>query len=92
MQRNTPPLLKGCWRVWGWRRPPQRVRKEFVLRFARAYVQFCEPVERNNRFWVSWVTTLLVLVVCYDVFTRYLLKNSVVAVQELEWHLFAVIF
>jgi TRAP-type mannitol/chloroaromatic compound transport system permease small subunit len=34
----------------------------------------------------------MVLVVCYDVFTRYLLKNSMVAVQELEWHLFAVIF
>ena len=40
----------------------------------------------------SWLTSLLVLVVCYDVFTRYLLKNSIVAVQELEWHLFAVIF
>jgi TRAP-type mannitol/chloroaromatic compound transport system permease small subunit len=34
----------------------------------------------------------LVIVVCYDVFTRYLLKNSLVAVQELQWHLFALIF
>lgn len=41
---------------------------------------------------VSWLTTLMVLVVCYDVFTRYLLRKSSVAVQELEWHLFAVIF
>ena len=31
---------------------------------------------------VSWLTSLLVLVVCYDVFTRYFLKSSVVAVQE----------
>jgi len=41
---------------------------------------------------ISWLCTLLVLVVCYDVFTRYVLNISSVAVQELEWHLFAVIF
>lgn len=41
---------------------------------------------------VSWLTSLMVLVVCYDVFTRYLLKASMVAVQELEWHLFAIVF
>ncbi len=41
---------------------------------------------------VSWLTTALVLVVCYDVFTRYLLKKSSVAIQELEWHIFATIF
>lgn len=43
-------------------------------------------------FLVSWLTTLMVLVVCYDVFTRYFLRSSSVAVQELEWHIFAVIF
>ncbi len=41
---------------------------------------------------VSWMTLLLVLVVVYDVFTRYVLSASSVAVQELEWHLFALIF
>ena len=40
----------------------------------------------------AWLTTVLVLVVCYDVFTRYILNKSSIAVQELEWHLFAVIF
>ncbi|RMG68126.1 MAG: TRAP transporter small permease subunit [Calditrichaeota bacterium] len=40
----------------------------------------------------SWLTSVLVLVVCYDVVTRYLLKHSSVAIQELEWHLFAIIF
>ncbi|MCP4404245.1 MAG: TRAP transporter small permease subunit [bacterium] len=34
----------------------------------------------------------MVLVVCYDVFTRYVLKSSSVAVQEMEWHLFGMIF
>ena len=41
---------------------------------------------------VSWLTTVMVLVVCYDVLTRYVLKESSVAVQELEWHLFSIIF
>lgn len=41
---------------------------------------------------VAWLTTFLVLVVCFDVVTRYLLNESMVAVQELEWHVFALIF
>lgn len=40
----------------------------------------------------SWLSTILVVVVCYDVFTRYFLRSSSVAVQELEWHIFAVLF
>ncbi len=40
----------------------------------------------------SWLSLILVLVVCYDVFTRYFLKVSSVGVQELEWHLFSVLF
>lgn len=41
---------------------------------------------------ISWLTTVLVIVVCYDVFTRYMLNKSVVAVMELEWHIFSLIF
>lgn len=62
------------------------------MRFARAYVRLVDGLNERVGSGVSWLTTLLVLVVCYDVFTRYLLKSSIVAVQELEWHLFAVIF
>lgn len=40
----------------------------------------------------GWLTGLLVLVVCYDVFTRYFLNQSSIAAQELEWHLFSAIF
>ncbi len=48
----------------------------------------------NNRIghFISWLSTILVAVVCYDVITRYLLNSSSVAVQELEWHIFAVLF
>ncbi|KUG26538.1 trap dicarboxylate transporter, dctq subunit, unknown substrate 6 [hydrocarbon metagenome] len=41
---------------------------------------------------VSWLTLILVLLVCYDVISRYLFKSSIVAIQELQWHLFAIIF
>ncbi len=41
---------------------------------------------------VSWLATLLVAVVVYDVFTRYFLQSSMVWVQELKWHLFALMF
>lgn len=42
--------------------------------------------------WISWLSTILVLVVCFDVFTRYFLRKSQVWVPELEWHIFSVLF
>ncbi|MFQ5640792.1 MAG: TRAP transporter small permease subunit [bacterium] len=53
---------------------------------------FIDSLNEKVGLFVSWLTTVLVLVVCYDVFTRYVLRKSSIAVQELEWHLFAVIF
>jgi len=60
--------------------------------FLQKFVQFADGVNERVGLGVSWLTTVLVAVVCYDVFTRYVLQNSMVAVQELEWHLFAFIF
>lgn len=40
----------------------------------------------------AWCTSLLVVLVCYDVFMRYFFANSKTWILELEWHLFAVIF
>lgn len=41
---------------------------------------------------VSWLALALVILICYDVITRYLFNHSSVALQELEWHLFAALF
>jgi len=41
---------------------------------------------------VSWLTLALVLLVSYDVTMRYLFQDGSVALQELEWHIFALIF
>ncbi|RME33591.1 MAG: TRAP transporter small permease subunit [Gammaproteobacteria bacterium] len=41
---------------------------------------------------VSWLVLLLVLLIGYDVVMRYLFQQGSVALQELEWHLFSLIF
>jgi len=42
--------------------------------------------------WSAWIGLLLVLVTTTDVTMRYLFRTSFVFVQELEWHLFAIMF
>lgn len=42
--------------------------------------------------WAAWLSLLLVVVTTTDVVMRYLFRTSFVFVQELEWHLFAVMF
>ncbi len=41
---------------------------------------------------VSWLVLAMVLVIGYDVAMRYLFQTGSVALQELEWHLFALLF
>lgn len=41
---------------------------------------------------VGWLTTLMVLTVFYDTIMRYAFNKGNVALQELEWHLFAIVF
>jgi len=65
---------------------------EGVLQTLDKLANFIDALNEKVGYYTSWLTAVLVLVVCYDVFTRYLLKRSSIAVQELEWHLFAFIF
>ena len=41
---------------------------------------------------VSWLVLIIALIVFYDVGMRYLFLEGSVALQELEWHLFALLF
>jgi len=41
---------------------------------------------------VAWLIPLMVLIIGYDVTMRYLFQIGSVALQELEWHLFALVF
>ena len=63
-----------------------------MIRLARGYIEFSN---RLIEWWgskVSWLTVILVLVICYDVVMRYLFNSSSVAIYEIEWHIFALIF
>lgn len=40
----------------------------------------------------SWLTTLLMVVICFDVLMRYVFASSSAAITETEWHIFAAIF
>ncbi len=41
---------------------------------------------------ISWLVITLVLLVGYDVSMRYLFRSGSIGIQELEWHLFSIIF
>lgn len=54
-----------------------------------------ERIDRFSEFIgrsLSWLVLALVLLVGYDVTMRYFFLSGSIAIQELEWHLFALIF
>ncbi|MDE0208205.1 MAG: TRAP transporter small permease subunit [Candidatus Tectomicrobia bacterium] len=61
---------------------------KFLSAVVRGIDRLNEKVGQN----VSWLTLFLVLVTTYDVIMRYLFDITYVFIQELEWHLFAVLF
>ena len=58
----------------------------------KSIANFIDAINEYVGRGVSWVTTLLVVVVFTDVMMRYLFNTSFVFTQELEWHIFAFIF
>ncbi|MDA3901927.1 MAG: TRAP transporter small permease subunit [Desulfuromusa sp.] len=62
------------------------------MKFIQLVVRLIDRLNTKVGHAIAWLSSILVLVVCYDVFTRYFLRKSSVAVQELEWHIFAVLF
>lgn len=63
-----------------------------LMQFLKQYIQIVECFNSKVGIFASWLTFLLVITVVIDVFSRYFLQQSSVAIQELEWHLFAAIF
>lgn len=61
---------------------------EKLLKFAG----FLDRITERMGSGVSWLSTALVLVVCFDVLTRYLFNTTSSGLVELEWHIFAVLF
>jgi len=55
-------------------------------------INFIDALSEWTGRLAAWLVLALVLLICYDVAMRYLFQQGSVALQELEWHLFALIF
>ncbi len=62
------------------------------MNIINSYINFIDKLNERIGDVNSWLTSVLVLVVSYDVIVRYLFGQSSVGLQELEWHIFALIF
>lgn len=63
-----------------------------VERIADGVITGIDTLNRRVGDVCAWLVVLLVLVTTADVLMRYLFSISVMAVHELEWHIFAVVF
>ena len=62
------------------------------MQYLEKIVRIIDGLSDKIGYLVGWLTTIMVLVVFYDTFMRYVFQKGNVALQELEWHLFAVVF
>ena len=62
------------------------------MNFMKKFIKISDLINDFVGKFASWLTTIMVLVVFFDVVLRYVFNEGNVAMQELEWHLFATIF
>ena len=62
------------------------------MKAARKIIALIDGLNRWAGSFAGWIGLLMVLVVVCDVIMRYLFSISYVFIQELEWHLFGVLF
>lgn len=62
--------------------------KAFFIKLSEKIDRF---TERTGQI-ISWLVILLVMLVGYDVFMRYIFQRGSIGIQEMEWHLFSIIF
>ncbi len=63
-----------------------------MLKLLQGYIRLTDRLTQFVGNIASWLTLALVALIVYDVVMRYLFNQSSVAIYELEWHLFALIF
>ncbi len=62
------------------------------MNLMRKYIKVVDALNERIGILVNWLTTLLVINVFYDTIMRYAFKKGHISLQELEWHIFSVIF
>jgi TRAP-type mannitol/chloroaromatic compound transport system permease small subunit len=63
-----------------------------MVEIIKRFISFTDSIVEWTGKVASWLTAFLVLLICYDVMMRYLFNSSSIAIYELEWHIFALIF
>jgi TRAP-type mannitol/chloroaromatic compound transport system permease small subunit len=58
----------------------------------RKLVRIFDALSEYSGRAVSWLCGALVVLICYDVLLRYVANETAIWFQELEWHLFSLIF
>lgn len=62
------------------------------MQYLAPLIRLIEKIAELTGRAVSWLVLGMVLIIVYDVGMRYLFHIGSVGLQELEWHLFALIF
>lgn len=66
--------------------------KNTVLNILSKVSSILENICEISGRMISWLVIFMVLLVCYDVTMRYFFKGGSITLQELEWHIFSLIF
>jgi len=64
----------------------------WLVRFLEKIIIFINTLSEWTGKIIAWLVLFMVLIIVYDVATRYFLNIGSVALQELQWHFFALIF
>ena len=62
------------------------------MKIVKTYITIVENISEVAGKIAMWLSSILVLLICFDVLARYFFSVSFVSVFELEWHIFALIF
>lgn len=63
-----------------------------MVRFFSALARAIDCVSEWSGRIIAWLVLVMMLIVVYDVSMRYLFQSGSIMLQELQWHLFALIF
>ncbi len=66
--------------------------KNKILNASRVAAHFIDIFTEHTGRLAAWLVLIMVLLVSYDVTMRYVFNQGSIALQELEWHLFALLF
>lgn len=62
-----------------------------LFNFISAFIKAIDKMNSIIGQVAAWLTSVLVLLICFDVASRYIFNSTSVAIFELEWHIFALI-